>query len=97
MRINSRLIVLMTLLLSTSYIFGIEYYEKQEETVGKLYEAISLQSITYNEVRVEISGVKEGEVLNTRDILSKQNKFIEDLAHDESCSKLCRTAALAFS
>lgn len=90
MRINSRMIILITLLLSTSYIFGIEYYEKEEQEISRLYELVSLPDITYKEVSIEISGIKEGEVLDTKAILDKQNKFVEELAHDENCSKLCR-------
>ncbi len=89
MRINNKLIILITLVLSTSYIFGIDYYDRKEIKVKTLYEKVALADVTYTEISSSFRGIKENESLNKSELGFKHGQIVHELAHEENCSKLC--------
>ncbi len=89
MKISNRVIILVTLILSVSYIFGIDYYDKKESKVKSLYQKVTLPEVTYTDVYIAFNGIKTGEKLNERDLAVKQSQSIYMLSHDHECSKLC--------
>ncbi|WP_069998895.1 YwmB family TATA-box binding protein [Cellulosilyticum sp. I15G10I2] len=89
MKMNNKLIILITLLVSTSYIFGIDYYDRKETKVRTLYEKIALPDITYTEISSTLRGIKEKEELKERDLALKHNQVVHEFAHEYSCSRLC--------
>lgn len=88
-RISNRFIVLITLVLSTSYIFGIDYYDKKESKISDLYQSVTLPEVTYTDIKIAFSGIKEQEILDERALAVRQSQSIYMLAHDYNCSKLC--------
>lgn len=84
------IMVVVIMILCTTYIFGFEYYDREPNKLQKLGEQISIPQLKITEVGVELSGIVYGEQLEATDLMMKQSKMLEALAHEEGCSKLCQ-------
>ncbi|PHV69850.1 hypothetical protein CS063_13505 [Sporanaerobium hydrogeniformans] len=89
MRLSHCKVILLTLLLSTTYILGIDLYDQKANTLGTLYEAVQLPGLTYNQIEVSFSGINEGQVASLKDFVQKGAEAITAFSHGEECSKLC--------
>lgn len=83
------LAVLITLVLSITYMVAIDMYDKPPTQVSKLYKAINIEGITYEQIEVNIKGVTENERTSIEEIMEKENSCNEALSHTKECSKLC--------
>lgn len=82
--------IVVIMVLCTTYIFGFEYYDRVPNKLQRLGEQISIPQMKITEVGVELSGIIYGEQLEAKDVIMKQSKMLEALAHEEGCSKLCQ-------
>ncbi len=89
MKKNHYTIILLTLILSTTYILGIDYYDKKDSTLSQLYKAISLPDFTYDTISISLSGVKTGKVTTLAEFVEKGAEAITAFSHKEDCSRLC--------
>lgn len=89
MSIKQRLIVFLTIIVSATYIFAIDIYDKKENEISKLYEAISLPEINYNEIKVKFSAVTEDKQLYVSDLAVLHHNYVEEMSHGTECSRLC--------
>ncbi len=89
MKKNHYTILLITLILSTTYILGIDYYDKKDPTLSQLYKAISLPDFTYDTISLSLSGVKTGKVATLAEFVGKGAEAITAFSHKEDCSKFC--------
>ena len=89
MKIRNHIIILITMIVSAGYIFGIDYYDTKETKIQEIYKDIALPGIVYRNINIELNGIKEGEQLDARAMADKQNQTIMELSHLGSCSKLC--------
>lgn len=89
MRRINKLILIITMLVSASGLFAIDYYDKKEEIVQKLYDKINLSEITYTQIAIQIKAMKQKEYLDDRALISKSQNMAYELAHHPECSKLC--------
>lgn len=81
--------MMITLVLSIVYIFAIDVYDQTPKHVTKLYEAIAVEGINYEQIEVNIKGVTENKEVPIDEIMVKENKCNEVLSHTKDCSKLC--------
>ena len=86
---HNNLIILITLVVSVSYIFGMDYYDRKQIQTAKLYEKIALPDITYTEINLSLKGMKEKQKLDKKAIALKHSQSLEQLSHQAHCSKLC--------
>ena len=76
-------------LLSTTYIFAIDYYDNEPKKLAFLQQRLTLEGVDYTEVGVELSGILYDEKLEAMDLETKQYEMAQQLAHTKECSKLC--------
>ena len=84
------LLVAVSMILCTTYIFGFEYYDRRPDRLQQLSKQINVPELKITEVGVELSGIHYGEKLDLQMLVVKENKVIEALGHEASCSKLCQ-------
>ena len=87
-RINNHIIILVTLIVSASYIFGLDYYDKREAKIEELYKRIELPEITYTHITTEFKAIKE-EILDEKQLAAKENEVLQQFSHTYDCSRLC--------
>lgn len=80
----------MTLILSTTYIFGIEYYDTAEQKISELYRLVQIEGINYEQVKLSLTGIKNNEQLELTDLLTLQESALRILSHEVECSKFCK-------
>ena len=89
MRKINYIVMLITLIVSTSYILGIELYDQSSYRYEELFKAIQLKEINYDEAGIEIEAVKDNDNLLERDVYDRLDEVIVQLSHNVDCSKLC--------
>lgn len=77
------------MMIATTYIFGIEQYDKDQTLISRLYSAMQLPEIKYEQIQVALYGEGEGEKQFSQEVLEKASVCGKGLAHTEECSKLC--------
>lgn len=88
MKTKNGVIIILAMLLSTSYIFAIDYYDMRQTTVQDIYAAISLPGIQFTDIRISLTGQRQ-EALEVIDLCEREQSCIQKLAHENDCSKLC--------
>lgn len=84
------IIVIVAMLMSITYIFAIDEYDTQSTKLGWLSERLSIGSIEYEEIGVELEGIVYNESLELKDIQGKLEELAKELSHNKTCSKLCK-------
>ena len=97
MRKKVIIMIILSALLSATYIFAIDHYDTMPKQLAFLKDKISIEEVHYTEVGVELSGIIYDEELNLMDLQNKQYEMANQLAHTNECSKLCQVAHLDLS
>lgn len=97
MRKKVIIMIILSALLSATYIFAIDHYDTMPKQLAFLKDKISIEEVHYTEVGVELSGIIYDEELNLMDLQNKQYEMAEQLAHTNECSKLCQVTHLDLS
>ena len=84
--------IIITALLSATYIFAIDYYDTMPEHLAFLKDKVSIEEVRYTEIGVELLGILYNEELELMELQNKQYEIAEQLAHTEECSKLCKVS-----
>ena len=90
MRKKVIIMIIVSALLSATYIFAIDHYDTMPKQLAFLKDKISIEDVHYTEVGVELSGIIYDEGLEFMDLQNKQYEMAEQLAHTNECSKLCQ-------
>ena len=89
MKISNRIIILITLIFSASYILGLDYYDRKETEIRKRFEQVKRPEFICRQINFQLSGIKSGEKLNEQELTKRQIECVKALAHLDTCSKLC--------
>lgn len=89
MRKINYIVMLTALILSTSYILGIELYDRGSYRYKDLFECIQIGNIQYKEIGIEVDAVKDKECLSSKEVYNRLDEVVVELSHEEECSKLC--------
>lgn len=81
--------MMITFVLSIIYIVALDAYDQSPRQVAKLYKAISIEGINYEQVEVNVKGVTENDEIPIEEVMAKENQCNEALSHTKDCSKLC--------
>lgn len=84
--------IIVSALLSVTYIFAIDRYDTMPEKLAFLKEHLSIEAVNYTEVGVELEGIVYDEQLELVNLQNKQYEMAEQLAHTSECSRLCKVS-----
>nr|WP_302599190.1 YwmB family TATA-box binding protein [uncultured Cellulosilyticum sp.] len=81
--------IILVAILSIAYIFTLDTYDRGETQVAKLYKAVSVKGINYEQIEVNVKGVTENRQLPIEEVMAKEKACNDVLSHTKECSKLC--------
>lgn len=91
------IILILAMLMSITYIFAIDAYDSMPQQIKWLNEKIYLEEVNYNEIGIELKGIKYNEILTPEEVAGRQEEMIQNLSHEPDCSKLCQIHHIADS
>lgn len=83
------LVVLITLIFSITYISALDMYDQEEMQIAKLYKAVSIADIIYEQIQIDIKGTTEDKEPTIEEVIEKEQQCNKTLSHTKECSKLC--------